>query len=78
MAQEAAPEPQKESDYLPPAQDKRFHFEDEQVMGALVGTDHLRNNVRQRLNHMTSGEKWSLYRAIVTLAAHPESERTTP
>lgn len=46
-----------------------YHFEDDQVMTAIVGTDYLKGNVRRHLNHMTSGEKWSLYRAIVKLAA---------
>jgi hypothetical protein len=54
--------------FLPLLGDTSLHFEDAQVLDALVGTEHLINNIRGLLNHMTTGEKWSLYRAIVKLA----------
>jgi hypothetical protein len=55
--------------------EKNYHFTDEQVMGALVGTDHLRSYVENHLAHMTSGEKWSLYRAIVKLSKEATEAR---
>lgn len=45
-----------------------FHFENDQVIGAIAGTDYLKQSVLRRLIGMTSGEKWALYRAIVKLA----------
>jgi hypothetical protein len=53
--------------YLPPLGDSRFHFEDKQVMDALVGTEYLRTEVQRRIQFMTTGEKWSLYRAVAKL-----------
>jgi len=45
-----------------------FHFEDDAVIGAINGTDYLIENVNRHLHAMISGEKWSLYRAVVNLA----------
>jgi hypothetical protein len=53
--------------------EKNYHFSDEQVRGAMVSTDYLRDSVLVRPSHMTGGEKWSLYRAIVLLA-QPSAE----
>jgi hypothetical protein len=53
---------------LPPLGDRSLHFEDAEVMAAMVGSEHLIDNVRNRLMFMTTGEKWSLYRAIVKLS----------
>jgi hypothetical protein len=36
-------------------------------MGAVGGTEYMRNSVRRMLYERTSGEKWSLYRGIATL-----------
>ena len=44
-----------------------FHFEDNEVMDNIVGTDYLKAEVKRHLMHMASGEKWSLYRAIAKL-----------
>jgi hypothetical protein len=57
---------------LEPVRD--FHYEDAQVMDAIVGTDYLKSSVQNRLNFMTSGEKWSLYRAIAKLS-QPSPQR---
>lgn len=53
-----------------------FHFSDEQVM-AVVGDvgNVMRWNLESRLRLMTTGEKWTLYRAIVKLA---EESRPQP
>lgn len=47
--------------------DRSYHFTDKQVIAAVVGTEHLVSNLSGRLNFMTSGEKWSLYRAVAKL-----------
>ena len=49
-----------------------YHFENDEVIAAITGTDYLRQNVQRRLMGWTSGEKWSLYRAIVKLAAEQD------
>jgi hypothetical protein len=46
-----------------------YHFEDDEVLAAITGTEYLKENVSRHLHHMTSGEKWSLYRAIAALIA---------
>jgi hypothetical protein len=48
--------------------DENFHFETDAVMEELKGTEYLRDKVEHHLHYMTTGERWSLYRAIVTLA----------
>lgn|ERR1017187_2010433 len=45
-----------------------YHYEVAQVLNAIEGTDFLKGVVSQKLHTMTSGECWSLYRAIVKLA----------
>lgn len=45
-----------------------FHFEDAEVLGAIVATDYYKNQISHCLHTLTSGEKWSLYRAVVALA----------
>jgi len=49
-----------------------YHFEDKQVIDAIQGTQYLKDNVDRHLHHMTSGEKWSLYRAIAKLISERE------
>ncbi len=64
----------------PVTADENFHFERGLVMQTLTGTEHLRNNVQRHLSTMTSGEQWSLYRAIAKLvlasrSKEPEGEQ---
>jgi hypothetical protein len=58
----------------PVAETDSFHFERELVMETLIGTENLRNNVQRHLSTMTSGEQWSLYRAIAKLAFASRSQ----
>ena len=52
---------------LPPFGDRRYHFADEQVLASVGGTDYMAQKIQHRLNHMTSGEKFTLYRALASL-----------
>ena len=45
-----------------------FHFTKREVLDAVQGTEYLKTCVERRLNLMTTGEAWSLYRAIAKLA----------
>lgn len=64
----------------PVTAEENFHFERDLVMQTLTGAEHLRNNVQRHLSTMTSGEQWSLYRAIAKLvlasrSKEPEGEQ---
>lgn len=65
-------------DFLPPLGDRSHHFTTEQVMEAVgpdVG-DYVRGNIERHLHLMTSGERYTLYRAIkqLSLRTRPEGE----
>jgi hypothetical protein len=45
-----------------------YHYEDAEVLAAVEGTEHIKQNIARKLLRGTSGEKWSLYRAIASLA----------
>lgn len=47
--------------------DRNYHFEDKEILDAIVGTDYLKGKIEHHLHILTSGEKWSLYRAIAKL-----------
>ena len=47
---------------------ENFHFDDEDVLDAVVGTDYIKQGVLYMLRGHQCAEKWSLYRAIVRLA----------
>ena len=47
---------------------ENFHFEDEDVLDAVVGTDYIKQGVLHMLRGHQCAEKWALYRAIVRLA----------
>jgi hypothetical protein len=46
-----------------------YHYEDAQVLAAIEGTDYLKQSIERKFLRGTSGEKWSLYRAIAKLAS---------
>lgn len=58
-----------QSYFLPPLGDRSHHFTTDKVMEAvgLEPSDYCRNAVRNRLHQMTSGERYTLYRAIKKL-----------
>jgi hypothetical protein len=45
-----------------------FHFEDSQVMAVIRASEYYKETIAHALHSLTSGEKWSLYRAVVALA----------
>lgn len=53
--------------YLPPLGDRTHHLETDDVMAAIEGTEYLKGHVANKLHLMTSGERYSLYRAVVKL-----------
>jgi hypothetical protein len=59
---------------FPPLGERSLHFEDDAVIGAIDGTDCLLGHVRRCLGQMTTGEKWSLYRAVVKLSNEASAE----
>lgn len=44
-----------------------YHFETDEVLAATEGTEYLKQNILHHLRTMTSGERWSLYRAVAKL-----------
>jgi len=50
-----------------PIAERNYHFDTEEVLRVVMGTDILRDNVRRRLLLITSRERFSLYRAIAKL-----------
>lgn len=48
---------------------KAIQLETEDVMLAIEGTDYLKSKVERQLHQMTSGERWSLFRAVYKLIA---------
>lgn len=64
-------------DFLPPLGDRSHHFTTEQVMEAIGpdAGDYVRGNIERHLHLMTSGERYTLYRAIKSLSGNrPEGE----
>ena len=64
------------NEFLPPLGDRSHHFTTEQVMEAIGGnsTDYAYRRIKARLHLMTSGERYTLYRAIKKLVLDGESK----
>jgi len=46
-----------------------YHFEDEEILAAVANTKYAKEQISRHLHAMTCDQKWSLYRAVATLAS---------
>jgi hypothetical protein len=55
-----------------------YHFEDDQVIADIANTDYAKREISRHLHAMTCDQKWSVYRAVVKLAAEQDAKQNKP